>query len=344
VKVTGVRTTALAVCGERRRPESRCVLELETDAGLTGIAIGSASVHDNAARIVAELLMNANPAHAPSLWDDMAKVNDRVGGSISATIATLDAALWDLKAKANREPLWRTLGGLRPRANTHARLPAAAMDDTDVTSWCESVGSQVRGAVIEASGRTDHDVQRFTIARAALGGDQALLLDARGQWTPKDAVRYIAAIERSVDLTWIESPTASADFLGHKRVADAIRGGVCAGGAFQSADQFLPHLHQHSLNIVQLDPTRLGITATLRIADAAYGFELPIALTSSIGNVNAHVASALAYCASVEVDEPIAGIESDISLLNGRLVAGDRPGNGLSVDFAAVQHSRASGA
>ena len=41
-------------------------------------------------------------------------------GLPETTIAALDVALWDLKAKANDEPLWKTLGGARPRANSHA--------------------------------------------------------------------------------------------------------------------------------------------------------------------------------------------------------------------------------
>ena len=43
-------------------------------------------------------------------------------------IAALDLALWDLKAKLNDEPLWKALGGRRPRVNVHAGACDAAAD------------------------------------------------------------------------------------------------------------------------------------------------------------------------------------------------------------------------
>ena len=46
------------------------------------------------------------------------------GGNAAAweTLSAIDVALWDLKAKANNEPLWKTLG-----ASTRGRAPTPAI-------------------------------------------------------------------------------------------------------------------------------------------------------------------------------------------------------------------------
>ena len=42
------------------------------------------------------------------------------GGPVSFAIAALDTALWDLKGRTLREPLWRLLGGHRPEVRAYA--------------------------------------------------------------------------------------------------------------------------------------------------------------------------------------------------------------------------------
>ena len=126
MKVTGVKVTPYA-CPPAGAPAGRhanggCVVELLTDSGLTGIAIGGDGAQAQIERLVGEMLVGADPrATTRSLAaDDRTRRRHAANeGFASTTIAVLDVALWDLKAKANDEPLWKTLGGTRPRANAH---------------------------------------------------------------------------------------------------------------------------------------------------------------------------------------------------------------------------------
>jgi L-alanine-DL-glutamate epimerase-like enolase superfamily enzyme len=332
MKITGAKTSLI-----RSRVEShaRCLLEVHTDAGITGTAVGTAGIRHHATHLVEELLLDADPRATSFLWQQLSQANAQANGALTATIAALDIALWDAKSKANNEPLWRTLGALRPNVNVHARVPS----DTGISlkHWCRSLvaSTAVRNVVITASGNSQADLSTLLTAREALsapGVECALILDAREQWSTKAAIRAITEIERSVDLSWIEGPIDRHDFLGHKRLLDSIRSGVCAGGKLSSAAGFLPHLHHHSLSVVQLDLALLGITAALQIADAAYGFEIPVALTNSPGNLHVHVGAALPYCASVEIAGGDTFINSDIRIQASRAVGGDRPGHGLLID------------
>src|SRR5688572_5206395 len=130
MKVTGVKVTPYA-CPSAARPAGRrahrgCVVELLTDSELTGIAIGVDGVGAQIERFVAEILLGADARAATELWQRMADVQAarRCEGLPATMIAVLDVALWDLKAKVNEEPLWRTLGGARPRASLHAGAAA----------------------------------------------------------------------------------------------------------------------------------------------------------------------------------------------------------------------------
>jgi L-alanine-DL-glutamate epimerase-like enolase superfamily enzyme len=332
VKITGARTTLVHPRAGSR--ESRCIVELQTDAGAIGVAIGAASIHQNARRVVEELLLDADPRAVTMLWQKLSEANARSEGSLGPTIAALDIALWDLKAKLNDEPLWRTLGGLRPRVNMHMRV-STSVDDAALDTWCRAAApSSIRGVVLTSSGNAESDARRLSRVRDALANpayDCELMLDADERWSAKDAIRAVVEIERAVDLAWVEAPIARGDFLGHKRVGDSIRGAVCAGGKLSAASEFLPHLHHHSINIVQLDIARTGITASLQIADAAYAYELPIALTRSPGNIHAHIGAVLPYVASMEYDDDTS-VGSDIRLENGWTIAGDRLGHGLMFD------------
>jgi len=311
---------------------TRCLIEIQTDEGVTGSALLARMPSDRFVALASDLLVNEDPRAIEYHWQRFSAANDRFERALTAEIAALDIALWDLKARLNAEPLWRTLGGLRPKVNVHVRVPAARSNDA-LRRWCVEISELgIRGVVLDASSDPDRDATTLVELRRMLGSgsERAYLLDANEQWSPKEAIRAITAIERHVDLAWIASPTSSHDFLGLKRIVDSVRGAVCSGGRLSSPADFLPHLHHRSLNIVELDVARLGITAALRIADAAYGFELPIALTTSSGNLHTHVASALPYCASLEWSTD-ASVASDVRLESGFATAGDAVGHGINI-------------
>ena len=46
--------------------------------------------------------------------------------------STLDMALWDLKAKANGEPLWKTLGGSKQKIHCYASDIGLPMSDANL--------------------------------------------------------------------------------------------------------------------------------------------------------------------------------------------------------------------
>jgi L-alanine-DL-glutamate epimerase-like enolase superfamily enzyme len=86
-------------------------LWLDTDGGLSGIAMSGAS-GALLQTLVEEILVGKDPRGVLGHWNNMLDYVFKGGnrGHATSAIAALDVALWDLKARINDEPLWKTLG------------------------------------------------------------------------------------------------------------------------------------------------------------------------------------------------------------------------------------------
>ncbi|MGK2926431.1 MAG: mandelate racemase/muconate lactonizing enzyme family protein [Lysobacterales bacterium] len=354
MKLIGVTATALASRAAHPAAPALvtggwCLLELATDQGLMGRALCPAPARDAALGLANALLIGEDPRAVSTLWDRMSGQPGGVG--VAPARASLDHACWDLKAQANGEPLWKTMGGSRPRAPVYASLRGAAATDEAVNDWFGRVAAQhsLQSGLLCLCGDPQTDARRLGLLRGILerqGKPVELAADAGGIW-PDEAVRDIREIECSVDLAWIKGVAARGDFLGCRRVADRVRAAVCVGGDLSRERDFLPWFHHRAGNVIELDIHRLGITGALRVAEAAFGFELPVTLAAAPGNIQVHLAAVMPNFMTAEVIDPAyAGAElvSDISFEDGRGVAGDRAGTGLEIDRDLLTRDDGAGA
>ncbi|NKB71418.1 MAG: mandelate racemase/muconate lactonizing enzyme family protein [Candidatus Latescibacteria bacterium] len=356
MQITGVTTTLYAFdlerpMGDANSPAGRtrgsgCIVELHTDAGLTGIGLGGAGVRPQINGLVEGVLKGGDPRQVRGLWQRMIDKHFKGGhdGLINDAIGVLDVALWDLKAKANGEPLWKTLGGARPRVHAYASGLELPLPDEQVAAWYSRMASQYgfQGGKLKVGLDQDADLRRIALMRDALSqatDTPTLLIDANEYWSPKQAIRKVREMERHFDLTWVEEPARRWDFLGLKRISDSVRCAVCAGENLDTLGDFLPYFHHRSADIVQVSSHMTGITGALQIADAAYGFELPVTLGNAPGNYHAHLAPSIPNFMTMEVVDPVApdGVfTSDIRIEDGWAIPGDKPGLGIEIDREAL--------
>ncbi|GAB3915526.1 mandelate racemase/muconate lactonizing enzyme family protein [Microlunatus endophyticus] len=319
------------------------ILVLETDSDLVGVAIGQPGLIDS----VFPAIEGEDPRSVNALYDRMLAWSFKAGhaGTVYGAIGTIDLALWDLKAKAAGEPLWRLLGGRDRTVRGYASGLDAGLDDDELHTLYRSFAQRgFTGAKLKGGWNVADDLRRLAVVQDALGVDHPVLaLDANESWNPKQAVRYLAALEQQVDLAWIEEPVRRWDAQGLAAVSRQARAAVATGENLTGVDQYLPLITGNAVDIVQAGGG-WGISHFLRVAALAAGHNLPVSPVGFFGHLAA-AATAVPNHALTEVQGFTlpAGISADWDIDDGRVILGTEPGNGLTFDESAVRSPQTSG-
>ena len=257
MKITRVRTQPYQIqmkrpIGDANYPAGRDVmvataLWLDTDEGISGISLGGTG-GGLLQSMVDELLVGKDPRGVLGHWNTMVDYVFKGGnrGHATAAIAALDVALWDLKARINGEPLWKTLGASSNRVRAYASGIDYPLADEEIKAFYERLAAKgVCGGKLKIGLDLESDMRRIGIMRDALatsGKKPELMVDVNEYWSPKQAIRYIHEIEQEYDLTWVEEPARRWDVRGLKKVSDNIRAAVATGENLDALNDYVPLL------------------------------------------------------------------------------------------------------
>jgi L-alanine-DL-glutamate epimerase-like enolase superfamily enzyme len=317
------------------------VVIVETDAGITGVGLGP---HVEIETVFAAI-EGEDPRSVTALYDRMLRRMFKAGhnGAVFGTIGALDTALWDIKAQAAGEPLWRLLGGADRRVPAYASALDIALDDGEfVAAYQEYADLGLRAAKIKGGLDVEQDRYRLTLVRDVLaktsrGARPSLMLDVNETWTRKQAVRHVGEIERTLDLTWIEEPVRRWDVEGNAAVGRGIRASVATGENLTGLEQHRSLIAAGAVDIVQTAAV-WGITHFLRVATLAHAHDLPVSPigTTPVGLLHAATSVPNHLVSELQDLRPPLGISVDLHVEDGAYVLGDQPGLGLCVDEKAI--------
>lgn len=354
MKITGVRTQPYTFelarpIGDANLPQGGSISRgvavfIETDEGVTGISPGALAAQPHIHDLVDNLLLGQDPRGVRGLWQKMVdavfKGSNR--GLMNDAIAAIDVALWDLKAKANREPLWKTLGASSNTVRAYASGIDMNLGDDELSRFYRGMAGQgVYAGKLKVGLDMETDLRRLGIMRDALatsGRSPMLMIDSNEYWSPKQAIRHIREIERSFELVWAEEPARRWDFRGLRKVSQSVGAAVATGENLDDISEFMPLIQHEAVDIVQFNHGCCGITGALMVGDMAHGFDLPVAMMNCPGNFMAHVAAVLPNHMMMEVVD--AGLDAamrhDNRIKDGWIVLGERPGLGIEFDQAEL--------
>ncbi|RSM65462.1 racemase [Actinoplanes sp. ATCC 53533] len=317
------------------------IVLVETDAGITGVGLGS---HVEIEAIFAAI-EGEDPRCVTALYDRMLRQTFKAGhaGPVFGTIGTLDSALWDIKARAAGEPLWRLLGGRDRRVPAYASgLDIGLTDDELVATYQVYARHGLRAAKLKGGLDVDRDRHRLALVRdvlteAAGGTRPGLMLDANECWTRKQAVRHVREIERTIDLTWVEEPVRRWDAEGLAAVSAGVRASVATGENLTGLEQFRPLLATGAVDIVQTAAV-WGVTHFLRVSALAHAHDLPVSPigTTPVGLLHAATSVPNHMVSELQDLLPPVGVSADLSVEDGAFVLGESPGLGITIDEVAV--------
>ena len=349
MKVTGIRTKAYQFELKRRLadanfPEGRklwtgLAVFLDTDEGLTGVSSGSPAALPSI-NALSSLIIGEDPRGVRGLWKKMV---DRVfkGGNrglVGDAISCLDTALWDLKAKANDEPLWRTLGASTPKVKAYASGIDLCLSDDEIRAFYGRMADMgITAGKIKVGLDQDADIRRIGIMKEALSKNTdrpGLAIDSNEYWSPKQAIRKIREIEEHYELIWAEEPARRWDYHGLRKVSEGIKAAVATGENLDEIGDFMALIDHRAADIIEVGIGTSGITGAMQVAHMAYGFEIPVCMMNTPGNFMAHLAAALPNHMMMEVVDP--GFEAcftvDTRIEDGFIILGDTPGLGIVFD------------
>ncbi len=290
--------------------------EIETEDGLTGFGYTGTHAHLPSDQLItrcietchAPLLVGEDAGDINRLWKKLARnpALQWVGRAGITTLAhaAIDVALWDLKAKAAHQPLWKLLGGqVRDRVRAYnTDIGWLSLSDEQLLEGAQrAVAQGFTGIKIKVGSTVERDLRRLSAVRRAIGPDVTLAIDGNGKWDLPTCRRFCHAAQ-DLDVFWFEEPLWYDDVKGHAQLARATSIPVALGEQLYTVDAFSEFFAQQAIAWVQPDVTRLaGLTEVLRVCELAHGFRLPVAPhAGDMSQVHVHLSYAHPACEVLE--------------------------------------------
>ena len=252
---------------------------------------------------------------------------------------------WDILGRSLGVPVWQLLGG-----KCRDSLPAYASG-----GWApaDKIGEQLEGYIARGGfravkmrvGAGDRDlatsVRRVHAARAHLGEDVDIMVDAHGTFSVKEALRFVRLVE-DCGLAWFEEPVNVDDRAGTAAVRAASDIPIAAGESEFTRFDFRELLEHKAVDYFQPDLAIAGgITEAMRIAALAesHGIKLAPHLWGGALNFAAGLQVMAASPAAVIAEYSLGAnpllhglAEENFEVVDGMIAIPDRPGLGVTID------------
>lgn len=307
--------------------------------------IGYSYTDAAAARLIhsslAHLVEGMDAMNGPMVWQRLVEHTRNLGrpGIVSAAIAAIDTAVWDLKAKQLDLPLALLFG------QVHEQVPvygsggftsySPAQLQRQLSTWAES---GIRWVKMKVGTDPEADPDRVRLARGCIGPRVGLFVDANGAYDCKQALA-LADVFAEQNVSWFEEPVSSDDLAGLRLLRQNVPSGmeIAAGEYGYRLDYFQQMLHAGAVDVLQADVTRCGgFTEFLRVGALAQAWQTPLSAHTS-PSLHLHVCCALPAIRHIEYFHDHVRIEH--MFFDGAATARDgvlrpdleRPGLGLEL-------------
>ena len=327
-RITRVHATPLnlpVTVGQGDRAKSTflsvCLVDIETDAGITGTGMTAITEEEVIERIVNEIaapaLVGSDALRHEQLWERLYWLLTPRGqsGYASHAIAAIDLALWDIKGQFLQQPCWRLLGGARSEVPVYATFGFAFFDRDELAtaarSWVDrgftrlkmTVGHHALARRAEPRPLADviaEDVRRVAAVREAVGPDVQIFIDANCSLDYFHALRLARQLERH-DIAFFEEPVSHNDVANLVKLRAKAPMPLAAGQNEGLASRFRDFLTAQALDVVQPNACISGgFTQCLRIAGMASAFNTQFANGGAWPHHNMHLHAGLANGSLVE--------------------------------------------
>jgi len=254
--------------------------------------------------------------------------------------SALEIALYDLKAQAAQQPLYRMLGGTETKFRTDITI---SMNPTEVmiadAQKALSLGYDTLKIKIGESPKAD--AKRTLAIAKALPSDITLRLDANQGWSAKESVALLQQLEaEGIVAEFIEQPVPADDTEGLKYIRQRVKTPVLADESVFSLKDAKTLLEMEAVDYLNIKLAKTGgISQALALADLAKSYDVkcmigcmlegPISVSAGV-----HVASVRANTITMLDLDAVALLashpaHSDIVFDESHITLGDAAGLGV---------------
>ena len=364
IRITGFKTFGVTWEEDSDRPY--VFVKLETDQGVVGW--GEATLEGKAGAVLQtiddlrEFYLGQDPMRVEHIWQSMyIHAFYRAGPILGSAIAGIDQALWDIRGKVLRQPVYRLLGGpvdprgvrgyYHARANTPEQLAALreSAEDLGITAFKSGIPGYYEW--IETNRRINDAVKRIQMLREGLGDGIDIGVDFHAKTSPTVASIICKEVE-PLHLMFIEEPCPPENYKAMARIARRTTTPIATGERLVAHYSTQQLLEDGTVDILQCDINHVGgITALWKVgamAEASGCFMAPHACEGPIGGIaTLHVDAAMP---NFIVQEICSGVEPTFKerlwedwlgfpamrMVNGYFPLPDKPGLGFDVDEEAL--------
>jgi L-alanine-DL-glutamate epimerase-like enolase superfamily enzyme len=262
-------------------------LKLKASGGLEGlygpVDREAAIVIDQQLR---QFLMGKDALAGDVAWDQMWRLN-RHGraGIFMMAISAVDNALWDLRGRYFKAPVYRLLGGpSRAAVEVYGSTLGSSVEPSRVAERAKALQSQgfrnQKWFLADGPGRGSEgfarNVKVAQILREALGPGAGLMFDVFNGWDLPYALRWCKEVE-ALGLRWLEEPFSSEKVDAYARLSASTSVPIATGEHFYGRWEVQQFLKADAIRVVQADPEWCGGVSELKkICTLASVYDVPV--------------------------------------------------------------------
>ena len=329
------------------------IVRVETSEGITGY--GEAHPGRSPGAVVslihntlAPMLIGMSATDVIGVWKRVHRMqlsSHGVGSGASLGLSGIDMALWDIRGKAAKMPLYELLGGSKRRLPAYAGGISLGYQPREslAEEAQEYVARGYKAIKLRLGDSAKADIERVLHVRKVLGDDIDILTDANTAYTLAD-VRRVLPVLAEINAGWLEEPFACNDFSSYREAAKITsRVPIAAGENHYGRFEFAQLREAGAVQIWQPDLSKCGgITEGLAIAAMASAYRIPMHTHSSATGIN-HAAT-IHFMAAIENSGYFEACVSHFNPLrdmfgttfeigaDGCVEPLDKPGIGLEID------------
>nr|MBI1229512.1 hypothetical protein [Cytophagales bacterium] len=271
-------------------------VKISTKEGVSGWGEGD---HDNTkviARIIQQLakpiLMGQDPFESEYLWHQILYQNEDLGlaGALSGALAGIDNALWDLKGKITKLPVYKLLGGTKTTkikvygsfgvgtGEKRVSLEEAARTAAGfVENGYDTVKLRMQIRVLDRNPDPDPSLKYAEAVRAAIGDDVTLFMDFNNGYTSGAAIPLIQRLYEKYNAVLVEEPVHYKDYQGLRKCVEASPIKIAAGEHDFNRWDYRQLITEGQADVLNLDVIKAGGLSELKkIASLAQAFDREI--------------------------------------------------------------------